>query len=318
MAPAVPAVPSNMDDVTPKTQSKLGKRLSVASDISMTVLTALKEASLSAPIPYVGIACALALEIATAAQGAKDNKDAFKRLAKDTCSLVLQINAVCSELAPAYNEKERQESCGSEKKDEKFLENEGDAYGMLSPMLHKHLDGLKETLIEIREFVQHRISRTYWRRYVASKSDLGKIQEFRDRIRQALDVFGIQSHITVRENLDRIAHRQESMHDELKTHWGGVRRDSPEPMSPIDNKNKNPFATDTSPSSPDTASSVSFDDAFKGLLSSSTISGTITFNNIKGDSHVTTNNVNNSSSNCGNTYHYSTNFVARGQYGKVY
>ncbi|ESK92423.1 hypothetical protein Moror_4554 [Moniliophthora roreri MCA 2997] len=317
MTAAAPAVPQCKNEDTPRieTKSKHGKRLAMAADISMTVLTSLKEASLSAPIPYVGIACALALEIATAAQGANDNKDAFKRLAYDSCSLVMQIKTVCEDLSTA-KEKWIPEKGGV---DEKGAQDQCDA--MLSPMLHKHLEVLKETLTEIRDFAKHRANRGYWKRYFASKSDLGKIQEFRERVRQALDVFGIQSHITVRETMDRIAHRQESIHDELKN-WGSVRRDSPEPISPVDDeKAKNPFArassTEPSPPSPDSTSPVSFEDAFKGLLASGTIHGTVTFNNIKGDSNVTTNNVNNSSTNCGNVY-YHTSFHPLGSYGKAW
>ncbi|EEB93121.1 hypothetical protein MPER_08269 [Moniliophthora perniciosa FA553] len=298
MTVAAPAVPPCKNEDTPRIEpkSKHGKRLSMAVDISMTVLATLKEASLSAPVPYVGIACALALEIAVAAQGAKDNKDAFQRLASDTCSLVVQIKAVCDDLSPA-KEKWKQEKGGMDGMDQKGSHDQCHAMPMLAPNAAKHL----KTLTEIRDFAKHRSTRGYWKRFFAGKSDLGKIQEFRERVWQALDVFGIQSHITVRETMDRIAHRQETIHDELKS-WGSVRRDSPEPISPVDDKAKNnPFAAPTQPlpPSPNPSSPVSFEDAFKGLLASGTIHGTVTFNNIQGDSNVTTNNVNNSSTNWG-------------------
>ncbi|ESK93265.1 hypothetical protein Moror_14569 [Moniliophthora roreri MCA 2997] len=226
-----------------------GRHSSAASDVSITVLSTLKDASMSGPIPSIGIACALALEILKAAQAAKDNKDAFKRLAKDSCSMVLQIKMVCEDLSAA-------DDMG-----DSIIERRE----RLSLMLLKHLEGLEETLTEIRDFAKRRASRGFWKRYCSNKSDLGRIQEYRERVRQALDVFGIQSHIIVRETMVRMASQQQSLQEELRS-WGSLERaDTSElTMSSVSEETNNPFTSSIT----STSSSFSFEDAFKDLLES--------------------------------------------------
>ncbi|KAL0567400.1 hypothetical protein V5O48_014592 [Marasmius crinis-equi] len=266
------------------------RRTSIAVDVSVTVLTVLKEAAQGAP--YVGLVSALALEILTSAQGAVDNKYAFKGLVVDICSLVYQIDAVCKDLNPE-NDPEK-----------------------LSPLLRTHLEGLEKTLTEIKDFAKKRGDRRFWRHYISSKSDLDRIQEFKQRVKQALDVFALQSHIIVRESVARIATRQEFMHEELR----GQRRDSAPPIvtqsphqcrltpealthSPTVLQDNNPFRS--APSTP--SHSQPADNPFASLLSSANITGNITYNHVAGNSSVSTNNNHSSISNTGNVY--STNTV---------
>ncbi|ESK84407.1 hypothetical protein Moror_11064 [Moniliophthora roreri MCA 2997] len=256
--------------------------LSTAAYISMPVLT------LSTPVPYVGFAYALLLEIATAAQEVKTDKNAFERLAHDLCSLVLQIKAVCEHISPGDG-----------------ILNEG---SVLSLILRNYLEELKETLTEIRDFTKHRTNRS-WKGYFDNKSDLAKIEEFRERVQQVLVVLRAHLNISVCRTLDgiadSIAHRQDLNQDELKE-WGGVRRDSTEPLPPVERKTKNPFAslTVSSPPNPNPSSPMSFEH----LLESSAIRGTVTSNNIKDDSNIITNNIHTSSTNCRNIYYNDTSY----------
>ncbi|KAJ8075120.1 hypothetical protein PM082_019447 [Marasmius tenuissimus] len=271
------------------------KRKTTASDISVTVLSTLKEVSQAAGgIEYVGIAAAIALEIVNAAQGAKDNKDSFNRLASDACTLAMNIIAVCEDLSPG---------------------EEG-----ICPSLKRHLETFKETLEQIRDYAKKRANKVYWKRFISSRSDLDRIKEFRERLTQAVGLFGVQSHITVRESIARMATRQESFHDELKEMI--PRQDSPEPVSPTETvveevpfptsaKCTNPFRSGST-SAPSPAQS-DFDNAFKDFLASSNITGSITINNVSGNSHIVTNNnscvrenvrnvYNTTTVNSGNTY----------------
>ncbi|KAF9266378.1 hypothetical protein L218DRAFT_857671 [Marasmius fiardii PR-910] len=251
------------------------KHASTATDVSVTILTTLKEISqASGMIPYVGLAAALALEIVTAVQGAHDNKDSFKRLAYDVCSLVTNISVVCAQLAQTEGQK-------------------------LSPMLNEHLKTLKES---IKEFAQKHAGKAYWKRCFRAKSDKDRIQEFRERIRQALDVFGVQSHITVRESVVCMARRQQTFHEDLKESFV-ARRESLEPQSPGTSESRNPFTNRQSSSD---SSAGSFDDAFKDILSSATITGNVTVNNIGGDSRVVVNNSRCLRRNVGNVVHTTT------------
>lgn len=234
-------------------------------------------------IPYLGLAAALALEIVTAAQATKDNKADFRRLTCDVCSLVTSISAVCIQMQAEGQE--------------------------LSPMLNEHLEMLLDTLTQIKQFAEKRAGKAYWKRYLSARSDTGTIQEFRERLRQALDVFGVQSHITVRESVVRMANRQESFHEDLKETLfvPPPRRQSPEPQTPEPEpetpKSRNPFAEsvdsrNTNHRTPSPTSS--FDDAFKDILASATITGNVTVNNIVGDSHVSGNMSRRSYKNVGN------------------
>ncbi|KAJ8080068.1 hypothetical protein PM082_016895 [Marasmius tenuissimus] len=270
------------------------KRNSTAADISVSVLSALKEVSQAAGgLGYAGIAAAIALEIVNAAQGAKDNKDSFKHLASDACSLVLNIAEVCKEF---------------------------EAEQEISPSLKRHLDMLEETLRQIRDYATKRADKAYWKRYISSRSDLDRIKEFRERLNQAVDLFGVQSHITVRESIARMATRQETIHEELKRKENDIpQRTSSEPVpaltetalpSPTLAKSNNPFLSGSTPSAaharPTPSPQLSFNDAFGDFLTSSAVTSSITVNNISGNSQVVTNNNSKVRKNSGNVYNTTT------------
>ncbi|KAK1234714.1 hypothetical protein PQX77_002077 [Marasmius sp. AFHP31] len=277
-----------------RTATILRKRGSTAADVSITILTALREAAdMSGMAPHVGTLCGLALGIVNAAQGASDNRNAFNQLVHDTCSLVYHIRTVCSELNP---------------------ENEHEE---LSPMLKSHLQTLTSTLEEIQDFAQRRAGKAFWKLYLSAKSDLDRIKGFRERLRQALDIFGVQSHISVREMVERMDARQKMIQQELETRRSDSdtsvlcqdsertpRGPSPLVVVPLSSTSiQDPVFTSspTSLTSPHVNSNP-----FLGLLSSGNIAGNITFNNVSGNNHVVTNNNSRSITNSRNVYHRTT------------
>ncbi|KAF5373749.1 hypothetical protein D9758_000885 [Tetrapyrgos nigripes] len=161
--------------------------------ISIVVFDALKDASIAAPFPYAFIAASLALQIVEAVQGAKDNKITLQRLARDSCELMYMVMTTLKELVQA--------ECSDEVVKDASLNN--------------HLEKLKQTLEEILQFAVKRSNRSRMKRMASSKGDVGRIQEYRERLKQALDIFGLQSTITVRSSLVRLAARQETFHEIL-------------------------------------------------------------------------------------------------------
>ncbi|KAK7467529.1 hypothetical protein VKT23_004582 [Stygiomarasmius scandens] len=161
--------------------------------VSVIVFDALKDASIAAPFPYAFIAASLALEVLNSVQGAKDNKRALQCLAKEACGLVYTVRSTLQGLV----EKGAEEAAHDTE-------------------LNKHLKALVNTLLEIKKFTKQLSERSQWRRFLSSRSDVPKIQEYRDRVRQALGIFSLQSDITVRFELLSIKARQETIHENLK------------------------------------------------------------------------------------------------------
>ncbi|EEB94949.1 hypothetical protein MPER_06161, partial [Moniliophthora perniciosa FA553] len=94
----------------------------------------------------------------------KSNKEGFKRLAADCCDLVFAIGATCGRLV-----------------------KDG---APLSTELEDHLKQLRQTLRQIVGFTEKQGKRNRVSRFLTYRSDSGKIQEFRERLRHALDLFG--------------------------------------------------------------------------------------------------------------------------------
>jgi len=149
-----------------------------AFDISETVLTTLTAASQFAPLPFLQEASLAALAILRTVRGAKDNKESFKCLANDACELVSAIICV-------YND----------------MEKDG-----LQPSanLKSRVDDLISLLKSINHFAEKHVSRSTMYRIVRVSTETSKIQQYRARLRQALDIFGLQSSISIHENVVQI------------------------------------------------------------------------------------------------------------------
>ncbi|KAE9396777.1 hypothetical protein BT96DRAFT_96875 [Gymnopus androsaceus JB14] len=163
---------------------------SSAWDISQHVLTTLTNAAQYAPTPYIGTLASVTLSIFTAVQGAKDNKDALKQLASLTYNLTITVTSTYKDIHPSA---EHSESFSND------------------PDLNRHVKELVSKLEEIKDFIENQASRPLLRRVVSSGSDLNIIQDYRDQLRHALDAFSIQSSITLRGTMSKVASQQETM-----------------------------------------------------------------------------------------------------------
>ncbi|RDB15467.1 hypothetical protein Hypma_004270 [Hypsizygus marmoreus] len=153
------------------------KRTDIALHTSEVILSTLRDAARLTPLPFLRDAATLAVGIINAAQGARANKDALQRLANDAGALV------CAIFFKKSNESDRTSS---------------------SRTLEANLEALVSTLKSIQKFAEKGASRPFLSRAMLHKHDLGQIQEYREHLRQALDVFGLRSTIELHENVARI------------------------------------------------------------------------------------------------------------------
>ncbi|KAJ7503043.1 hypothetical protein B0H11DRAFT_2188145 [Mycena galericulata] len=176
-------------------------------DISAIVFATLQAGSQLAPLPFLQQASCLALEILNTVRGARDNKEAFKSLARDACELVSAI--VC-----VYQD----------------MEKDG-----LQPSLglKKRVNELISLLQRIKLFCDKHISKGALQRMVRLQSENGKIQQYRAQLRQALDVFGLQSSISIHENVVQLLKELRDRDSRKKD--GDSESSSPPPAHPFGN-----------------------------------------------------------------------------------
>ncbi|KAJ7668716.1 hypothetical protein DFH06DRAFT_1294473 [Mycena polygramma] len=169
-------------------------------DISATVLATLTTAAEFAPLPFLQQASIFALAILNTVRGAKDNKESFKALANDACELVSAIICV-------YNDMQR--------------DGQTPSLG-----LKKHVEELVALLKGINQFAQKHVARSTFQRIVRLQTETAKIQQYRGRLRQALD---LQSSISIHETVVQIL--QELREREPQAKDGESGSSSP-PLSP--------------------------------------------------------------------------------------
>ncbi|KAL0563471.1 hypothetical protein V5O48_018596 [Marasmius crinis-equi] len=152
--------------------------------MSAIVLRTLQDVARFAPVPYLSDISGVALGILEAVQTVKGNKESFKKLGEDVCELVYAINSTCDGLV----------------KNGKPLPKD----------LEGNLAQLSSSIRRVQAFVAKQLRRHRISRLLTYKSDSRAIQEYRDDLRHCLDVFGLQSDITIRELVLRIAEQQEA------------------------------------------------------------------------------------------------------------
>ncbi|KAF9267799.1 hypothetical protein L218DRAFT_1073884 [Marasmius fiardii PR-910] len=178
--------------------------LSAISGVSVIILETLKDVARFAPVPYLSDISYAALSILDAVQTCSSNKEGFKRLASDSCELVYAVTSTCNGIT----------------KDGKTLPAD----------LEEHLRQLLESLRRVQGFIAKQLRRNRFSRFLTYRSDTGTIQEYREDLRHSLDLFGLQSDITIRETVQRISEKQE----ELRTSNGsqsGTRPQRPQPVA---------------------------------------------------------------------------------------
>ncbi|KAF8995862.1 hypothetical protein BDQ17DRAFT_1412053 [Cyathus striatus] len=159
-------------------------------DISSIVLTTLQEAARHGPVPCLREAASLALLILDMIITTKRNKKKFCEIARDVCELVC---IVIEALKP--------------------IQVTGEQTHEDSVLLH-NVRQLVDTLTSIETFSKIDAARNTLLRFIRHRSDLKKIEDYKRQLQRCLDIFGLQSDISIRENLSRIIQNQEEAREE--------------------------------------------------------------------------------------------------------
>ncbi|KAJ4470149.1 hypothetical protein J3R30DRAFT_3539157 [Lentinula aciculospora] len=196
-----------------RTKNRRGEFFSALSGVTDLALVALRDAASLAPIPYISLAAELAIDIWDSVQAAQDNKSSLHTLGSDAISLVYAVIATCDEVLNRHRQKRsnsdtpKLEDEDVVKKDEKELSAEVNNEE-LSPELRRNLERLCCTLTEIDSFAKHVASRNAFLRFLTARADTGKVEDFQSKMKMALDLFTLQSNITLRQVTSRIEIQQ--------------------------------------------------------------------------------------------------------------
>ncbi|KAJ3767700.1 hypothetical protein FB446DRAFT_848929 [Lentinula raphanica] len=185
-------------------------------------LETLQSVAAFAPVPYLNEAASLAIGIWQAIQTTNDAKDSLRSLASDAISLVYAVMTTCDEVLKRQKDTQKEavedkneaelEAKGAEDKADETpkrplefgnFETEG-----LDFKLRRNLEELCSTLQDIKTFALHVASRNVFLRFLTAHSDSGKVVEFQNKMKMALDLFTLQSHISLRQVTGRIETQQ--------------------------------------------------------------------------------------------------------------
>ncbi|KIJ94852.1 hypothetical protein K443DRAFT_109711 [Laccaria amethystina LaAM-08-1] len=235
------------------------------------ILTTLTQAAAASPEPFLKAAAGTALVILSTVQAVRENKENFHRLGSDVCGVVYNINC-------AYDKSVRN---GKE----------------LSQHMRECLVELSGTLHSINQFVEAQLRRGKLLRIAFSKGDLGKIQEYRERLNAAMALFEFQNTISIHETMVQMAEQQVEMLNEMRKQADEAKRKREAEKERMDDPT--PLAVQTSAMVASPSSQTP--DVFYGLPLVSEPNRTVNFTQVLGsqvtrnDSQMTTN------TNSGNT-----------------
>ncbi|KAF8079393.1 hypothetical protein FPV67DRAFT_1664025 [Lyophyllum atratum] len=173
----------------PKTRSKDSPKLGTALDSSEVVLSTLTEAAEWTSLPYLQEVAGAALSLVNIVQDVKSNKEAFKRLANDACALVYIILS-------------------------RYKDENSNSKAAAMPAHVTHVKDLARTLDEIYRYARSQGSKNKLVKIIQHKSDAGAIHEYRERLRQSLDVFNVKSSISIQDTLSSIQEKITRMNRE--------------------------------------------------------------------------------------------------------
>ncbi|KAJ8690977.1 hypothetical protein PTI98_010594 [Pleurotus ostreatus] len=276
----------SLDEENRKKAARRANYKDAAQDIAGIVLSTLEQAAAFAPVPYLQQAAGLAIGLVDMVQSTSDNKAAFTSLATDACGLVYTATNVW---------KDRDEN-----KDGKKIPQD----------LAKHLEEMLNTMSEIMDFAKTRAARGFLVRFVSHKADADRIQGYRVQLSDALNRFGMQSHITVRDAVARIQDQQDAILDALKGRASTTEEGtngSPHTTS-VENSSSKRMSSDhhgTLPASPAPRPSPHTFSSFTAFANI-TNNGSGIFNSVNGDYVIHNSTANNSSVNSGNVLNVST------------
>ncbi|KAF9458863.1 hypothetical protein BDZ94DRAFT_1312902 [Collybia nuda] len=147
-------------------------------DIAQNIMTTLQATARYALIPYLQEAATLALGILQIIDDVRTCQAGFTRLSRDSCELVYGII--------------------------KALPKDTG----VSTALLDNLEALVRTLSSIYSYAKKETKRNLLIRIIKHKSDQGKIIEYREALRQSLDLFGLQSSVNIQGCMENILQQQ--------------------------------------------------------------------------------------------------------------
>ncbi|KAM6503134.1 hypothetical protein JOM56_000077 [Amanita muscaria] len=166
------------------------QKIDITLDVSVGVLTTLKYVAKISPVAFLSNAASIALSIVDVVQKMRSNKHGFKELANDSCEIVCDI-------INAY----------------KDISQSGDV-----PIdLLNHLRQLVNVLRSINEFARKRASRNLFAALLHFNADARRVQDYQRKLYQALQIFGLQSDIIVRNTIAQLAANQVAMTNQLNS-----------------------------------------------------------------------------------------------------
>ncbi|KAJ3766190.1 hypothetical protein FB446DRAFT_827056 [Lentinula raphanica] len=184
-------------------------------------LEALRSAAALAPVPYLSEVATLAIDIWNILQTTKNTKDSLHSLAADAISLVYVAMTTCDEILK-QNSDTNNEQMDSALEDGLAVNNkinENDKSPLKGPVkaqnttsldleLLQNLQELHRTLQNIEKFAKQVASRSPVLRFLTARADAGKVIEFQNKMKLALDLFMLKSHISLRQVTGRIETQQ--------------------------------------------------------------------------------------------------------------
>ncbi|KAJ3758903.1 hypothetical protein EV360DRAFT_82609 [Lentinula raphanica] len=184
-------------------------------------LDALRSAAALAPVPYLSEVATLAIDIWNILQTTKNTKGSLHSLAADAISLVYVAMTTCDEILK-QNHDTNNEQMDSALEDGLAVNNkinENDKLPLKEPVkaqnttsldleLWQNLQELYQTLQNIEKFAKQVASRSPVLRFLTARADAGKVIEFQNKMKLALDLFMLKSHISLRQVTGRIETQQ--------------------------------------------------------------------------------------------------------------
>ncbi|KAF4566123.1 hypothetical protein EYR40_002061 [Pleurotus pulmonarius] len=168
---------------TPKPLSSSDRSKTVDSILatSEVLLTVLKDVSSFATVPFMRDAAELCLGLLNAVQAVRGNRDTWIRLVEDIAKLVVLV-------ANKFND--------SSKLDKDTLNQIQDLHNML---------------VRLRRKVEEIRPRNFAKRFIGFRDDAMKLQEYRDALNHAIDLFGVRAVITNAENMQKVLSSQNTL-----------------------------------------------------------------------------------------------------------
>ncbi|KAJ8690978.1 hypothetical protein PTI98_010595 [Pleurotus ostreatus] len=156
------------------------------------VLSTLEQAALLARVPNMQEAASLALSLLDVIPSLRENKSAFKSLATDACDLVYAaMNSLKNRV------------------------NKGRALSGSQEM--KNSLRLIQTIKKANDFALGQASRGVVSNFVSRRRDAKIVQKYREELNRYSGLFGLQSHITIREAVSRIQGQSDAILEVLTT-----------------------------------------------------------------------------------------------------